>query len=546
MTLLGVDDLTIRYPGAAQPAVEGLSFSVSAGDALGIVGESGSGKTQTALAIMGLLPANADVTGSIRFDGCELLGGSERVLNRFRARRIAMVFQDPSAALNPCLTIGRQLTRVLLAHRITRRDRAKAAAFALLERVRLPDPERQFGAYPHQLSGGMRQRAMIALALAADPEIIIADEPTTALDVTVQAEILTLLRELRASSGQALVLVTHDLGVIAQNSERMLVLHRGRRLEEGRTRDVFREPAHAVTRTLLAAALRLDAPAPPDAPAAGAPVLEIANVSVSYGERRRRLRRTALSTVRDVTLAVGAGETLAIVGESGSGKTTLARAIVGLVPPDEGRVSVSGDALSPGLAGRTPHERRRVQMVFQDPLSSLDPAMKVRDILAEAVRLRRPGTDSPARGKVIRELLDRVRLDAALLDRKPHELSGGQAQRVAIARALAVDPVVLVCDEAVAALDGHVRVQVLEVLRAEQRSSGLSLVFITHDLAIVRRIAHRVAVMHAGRICELAGNRALFERPQHPYTRALMEAVPVPDPSVAPGGRPRPYPLVSS
>lgn len=550
MTLLRVEDLSVAYPGASRPVVAGLGLTVDPGDALGIVGESGSGKTQAALAIMGLLPAHARVTGSVRCDGSELLGQGERLLNRFRARRIAMVFQDPGTALNPCLTIGQQLRRVLLEHRLARRDRLRRVTLDLLDRVRLPDPERQLRSYPHQLSGGMRQRALIALALAAEPGLIIADEPTTALDVTVQAEILALLRELRAGLGLALVLITHDLGVIAQNAERMLVMQRGRLLEQGRTQDLFRNPSHPHTREMIRAAPRLDEPGPATAsgPEPPVPLLDVENVSVSFKDARRgRLRRKpALPAVTGVSLVLGRGETLAIVGESGSGKTTLARAIVGLVRPDAGRVTLNGAALAAELGARSPDERRRVQMVFQDPVASLDPAMQVRDILAEPLRLRRPHAEADEKEVLenIRELLRRVRLDEALLERAPHELSGGQAQRVAIARALAVEPLVLICDEAVAALDARVRRQILELLRAEQAATGLSLIFITHDLAVVRQFGHRVVVMYAGRVCEVADNRSLFAHPRHPYTRALMDAVPVPDPAVLPraGAGPRAAP----
>jgi peptide/nickel transport system ATP-binding protein len=531
MTLLAVEGLRIEYPGAAQPAVDGLDLAMTAGDALGLVGESGSGKSQTALAIMGLLPRSARVTGSVRFDGCELLGQDEKMLNRFRARRIAMVFQDPQQALNPYLTIGRQLGRVLREHKMVRRDKLEATAIGLLERVELPEPERQLRSFPHQLSGGMRQRAMIALALAAGPDVLIADEPTTALDVTVQAQILALLRRLRADSGIALLLITHDLGVIAQNSERMVVMREGRVLERGTTRDVFRNATHAHTRKLIAAAPRLDTPVeiapPPDG--AGTPLLEVNELRVSFGARRaRRLRLTA---VAGINLFLRAGETLAIVGESGSGKTTLARAIVGLVAPDAGEIRFRGARLAARVQARRPEIRRELQMVFQDPVASLDPAMTVEAAIAEPLGVHYPGLDRAGRAGRIRTLLARTGLPENLLGRYPHQLSGGQAQRVAIARALAPEPRVLVCDEAVAALDGTVRAEVLELLRREQARTGLALIFITHDLGVVRQVSHRVLVMHRGRVCEEAGNPAIFEAPAHPYTRALLDAVPVPDPA---------------
>ncbi|HEX7062655.1 MAG TPA: ABC transporter ATP-binding protein [Woeseiaceae bacterium] len=530
--LLEVDNLAVRYRGSPQPAVAGVSFSLGRGESLGMVGASGSGKTQTALAIMGLLPAHAEVSGSVRCDGAELLGLPERELNRFRARRIGMVFQDPASALNPCLTIGRQLALVLCTHGVARRGRWRPAAAALLERVRLPEPQRLLDVYPHQLSGGMRQRAMIALALAAEPDLLIADEPTTALDVTVQAGILAVLRELEARAGIGLLLITHDLGVIAENTERMLVLHGGRCVEAGRTADVFRASAAPHTRALIAAAPRLDGPQARRSPRDGQPpLLALEHVTVSYADGAGRARMAA----EDVSLTVARGETLGIVGESGSGKTTLARAITGLRAPDAGRVTLAGAVLPAAARDRPPALRRRVQMVFQDPAGSLDPAMTVREILDEPLRYAESRRDKATRAAAAAALLARVRLDATLLERRPHELSNGQAQRVALARALACDPAVLVCDEAVAALDGTARAEILSLLAHEQEATGLALVFITHDLAVVRGIAHRIAVMQAGRICELADAESLFRQPRHPYTRALLDAVPVPDPDARRG-----------
>ena len=529
MSLLEVEGLRVSYRGAARPAVDGLDLSLHAGDALGLVGESGSGKSQTALAIMGLLPRRARVSGSVRFDGCELLGQGEALLNRFRARRLAMVFQDPQQALNPYLTIGQQLGRVLREHGIAPRGQLTAAALGLLERVGLPEPPRQLRSFPHQLSGGMRQRAMIALALAGEPEVLIADEPTTALDVTVQAQILALLRRLRADSGIALLLITHDLGVIAQNSERVLVVRDGRVLEHGRTADVFRAPAHAHTRELLDAAPRLDAPVKlsPAPQAAALPLLEIEGLRVSYRGRRQ----ARVEAVAGVSLSLAASETLAVVGESGSGKTTLARAIVGLVAPDAGVIRFRGTILPPRVAARRPEVLRKLQMVFQDPVASLDPAMSVQAAIEEPLRVHEPRLKGAERSARIRGLLERTGLSETLLGRLPHELSGGQAQRVAIARALAHEPGILVCDEAVAALDGTARAEVLALLRREQARSGLAIIFITHDLAVVRQVSHRVLVMQRGRVCETAGNPAIFETPAHPYTRALLDAVPAPEPA---------------
>ncbi|MEX2126417.1 MAG: ABC transporter ATP-binding protein [Woeseia sp.] len=540
MTLLEVKGLTIAYAGAREPAVDRLSFAVNAGESLGLVGESGSGKTQTALGILGLLPPQAKVGGQVLFDGVDLLGKGVKILNRYRARRVAMVFQDPQQALNPYLTIGEQLRRVLLEHRIVRARDTRQRAFELLRRVGLPDAERQYRAWPHQLSGGMRQRAMIALALSCEPELLIADEPTTALDVTLQAQVLQLLQKLRAESGIALMLITHDLGVVAGNCGRMLVLHHGRMLEQGLTTTVFQSPVQEITRAMLAATVSVDDPAPPAPAASGSPpVLSVDKLEVTFSDTRFGWRpQTAHSAVRGVTFSLGAGETVAVVGESGSGKTTVARAIVGLALKGRGTVSLSGESLAGRVRFRPLDQRRDLQMVFQDPVASLDPAMKVGRIIAEPVELHEPRLGRAEYDQRVVAVLGRVGLDDSLLQRFPHELSGGQAQRVAIARALVLEPKVLICDEAVVALDGTVRRAVLDLLQAEQRRSGLSLLFITHDLAVVRQISHRVLVMYMGRICEHADNDALFRRPRHPYTRALMDAVPVADPTRGP--RPAP------
>jgi oligopeptide/dipeptide ABC transporter ATP-binding protein len=535
MSLLDVKGLTISYPALAEPVVDSLDLSIERGEALGLVGESGSGKTQTALAIMGLLAPHATVEGQVLFDGFALSGRTPKFLNRFRARRLAMVFQDPQQALNPYLQIGEQLKRVLLEHRIVNRRAARARVLELLRRVRLPDAERQYRSYPHQLSGGMRQRAMIALALACEPELLIADEPTTALDVTVQAQVLNLLKELRAETGIALLLITHDLGVVAENCERMLGMHRGRLLEQGSTRTVFRNPLQQRTKQMLAAAARLDH-APPDRPPVSTlPVLLVEGISVRFREaptgwQRQRSR----GVVRQLSFSLAAGETLGIVGESGCGKTSLARALVGLVAANAGSVSLSGERLAARVAHRSPGERRNLQMVFQDPVASLSPAMKVGSIIAEPVALHEPELSLEERNDRVAAVLRRAGLDQSLLQRFPHELSGGQAQRVAISRALVLQPKVLICDEAVAALDGTVRRSILDLLAAEQRRSGLSLVFITHDLAVVRQISHRVLVMYMGGIAELADNEKLFARPRHPYTRALLSAVPQADPERVP------------
>ena len=526
MSLLEVEDLSIRYGGRA--AVDGVSFAIDRGECVGLVGESGSGKSQTALAIPGLLPRDAAASGSVRYASAELLGAGEAALDEIRARRVAIVFQDPAQALNPFVPLGRQLEYVVLRHGLAPPEAAPQHAVEMLARVGLPDPERQARAYPHELSGGMRQRAMLALALIAGPELLIADEPTTALDVTVQAQILELLESLRDDT--ALLLITHDLGIVAGRAERVVVLEKGRVVETGATRDVFTAPAHPHTQALLAAAPRLDRPPPPVAKR-GNELLTVDKLSVSYALGRAG----ELDAVCDVDLSVAAGETVAIVGESGSGKSSLVRAVLGLVPARAGRITFAGLAVPADLKQRARHLRRDLALVFQDPAGSLDPQMRVADIVAEPLPVHEPDMSATTRRRHVITTLAQLGLGDEFLSRYPHQLSGGQAQRVAIARALILKPKVLVCDEAVAALDGTVREEILAQLGRVQRDTGLAIIFITHDLAVVRAISHRVLVMYMGRVVELAGNERLFGEPLHPYTRALLAAVPVPDP-LAPGG----------
>jgi oligopeptide/dipeptide ABC transporter ATP-binding protein len=533
MSLLEIDALTIRYADSPAPAVSDLNVVIERGEAIGIVGESGSGKTQTAMAIMGLLPANAGVSGSIRFDGTELRGATPTVLNRYRACRIAMVFQDPRTALNPYVRIGKQLRRVLLEHKMCGGAEADVRTLDMLQKVGLPDPERQFRAFPHELSGGMRQRAMIGAALIGEPDLLVADEPTTALDVTVQAQILRLISDLHAETNSALLLITHDLGVVAGNCERVVVMDKGCMVEEGSTREVFSAPVSSRTEALLSSAPRIDSEVMSKSIDTDAdPVLEIEDIAVSFRGRRSSWGER-LHAVKPMSLSLGECETVAVVGESGSGKTSLARAVLGLLPADAGRVSFLGRALPSHVGARRNNVRRHLQMVFQDPLASLNPAMSVREIVAEPLRIHEPGMKKEERNRGVDTMLTRVGLEAELAGRYPHELSGGQAQRVAIARSLILQPKVLICDEAVAALDGTVQHEILKLLLTEQANSGLSLIFITHDLAVVRQISHRVLVMYMGRLCEIAENEALFRRPRHPYTKAVLSSVPVIDPDAS-------------
>ena len=529
MSLLDVTGLTIQYD--EQKVVDGVDLFVERGESVGLVGESGSGKSQSALAILGLLPARAVVSGSIEFDGRQILGADNAMLDSLRARRIGIVFQDPMQALNPYLRIGTQLRQVLLAHGLADGAAADARVTDMLARVGLPDPERQFRAYPHELSGGMRQRVMIASALIAGPDLLIADEPTTALDVTVQAQILDLLEEIRDDT--ALLLITHDLGIVAGHCEHMIVLQKGRVVEAGPTTSVFASPRHEHTRTLLEAAPRVDRGEVP-APVDGRTLLAVDAASVRYRERGG----ATLEAVNDVSFTVRQGETVAVVGESGSGKSSLVRAMLGLVPMASGRVVYAGEPLEGPLQHRAREQRRDLQLVFQDPVSALNPQMRVQAIVEEPLLVHEKRVARAGRFTRVIAMLEKVGLETAFLQRYPHELSGGQAQRVAIARALVLEPRILVCDEAVAALDGSVRQQVLELLRSVQDETGLSIIFISHDLAVVRSISHRVLVMYAGRLVEVARNAALFESPLHPYTRALIDSVPVPDPVVAPKSAP--------
>lgn len=536
MTLLNVSDLSIQYRRSQRPVVDGLSFSIAKGESVGLAGESGSGKTQTALAIMGLLPAAASATGSICYAGQELLGASKRELNKIRPRRIAMVFQNPGSALNPYLRIGVQLRRILLQHDLASGTESKERVIRMLARMGLPDPQRQYAAYPHQLSGGMRQRVMIASALLAEPELLIADEPTTAIDATVQAQILHLLYDLRKEMDMALLLITHDLGVIAGHCERMLVLEDGRLLEQGMTPEVFENAANPRVRAMLAAVRDRPGLAPKFHNTERNAVLEVAGLSVSYIERHpdRFWGNTELVAVQPLDMGVRPGETLAIVGESGCGKTSLARAILGLVSARSGSVGFFGHDLSLQLRQRSNAQRRQMQLVFQNPVASLDPAMRVRAAITEPLKIHEPKLDPEERQQRVVNMLERVNLDSELLDRFPHELSGGQAQRVAIARALIIKPALLICDEAVTSLDGPVRQEVLALLAEEQRRTALSIIFISHDLDVVRQISHRVLVMYMGRVLEATDTAQLFSKPLHPYSRALIDCIAVPDPNQRP------------
>jgi peptide/nickel transport system ATP-binding protein len=543
--LLEVRHLEVAFPVAGRwlPVVRDASLTIHRGEMLGLVGESGSGKTLTALSVLRLVPPGARLAGSIRLDGEDLLALPEPALRRIRGGRVGMIFQEPMTALNPVYTIGFQVAEAVRAHGRVSRRQALAEAVRLLDLVALPDARRRLGDYPHQLSGGQRQRVMIAMALACRPDLLLADEPTTALDVTLQAQILELLERLRRDLGLAVLLITHDLGVVAETCDRVVVMHAGQVVEEADVDTLFRAPAHPYTRGLLAAVPRLGAPPAPGGTregrgaaasalvtAAASALVEIEGLRKEYPVRRGLFQRRH-GTVRaldGVDLAVRRGESLALVGESGSGKTTLGRCMIRLVEPTSGRVRFDGEDLTALAPRELRRRRRRFQMVFQDPYGSLDPLQRVEEIVGEPLAVH--GGPRRERAGRVEELLESVGLGTAMASRFPHELSGGQRQRVGIARALASGPDLLVADEPISALDVSVRAQVLDLLAGLKERLGLTLVLIAHDLAAVEQVADRVAVMYLGRMVELGAREAVFARPLHPYTVSLLSAAPVPEP----------------
>ena len=528
-SLVDVRDLSVEF--GELRAVDGLSFRLERSAALALVGGSGSGKSTVASALLGLhRGAGARVGGSVTVAGVDVRQASDDALRRLRGAKAAMVFQDPLSSLDPYYAIGDQIAEVYRVHTRTSRRAARARAVDVLDRVGIPDARRRARSRPHEFSGGMRQRALIAMALACEPELLIADEPTTALDVTVQAQILDLLHTLREETGMGLLLVTHDVGVAAESVDEVLVMRHGRVVEHGPVGAVLRAPAQPYTRALLDAVPRVDAPRAPSR-ASGEVVLEATGLRREFGRGKR-----AFAAVDDVSVTIRRGETLCIVGESGSGKTTLGRMLVGLLEPTAGEVRYEGHT----RAGVRP----AVQMVFQDPVSSLNPRRTVGESIADPLRAR--GTESRVLGRGgergrdegrirgrVAELLERVGLEAAHYDRYPHEFSGGQRQRVGIARALAADPRVIVCDEPVSALDVTTQAQVVALLGELQRELGLALVFVAHDLAVVRQVSDRVAVMRRGRLVESGPSDEVYDHPQDPYTKHLLAAVPALDPDLA-------------
>ncbi|MFE5767692.1 dipeptide ABC transporter ATP-binding protein [Streptomyces sp. NPDC056485] len=521
--LVEVTDLTVDFPvgetGTSVRAVDQVSFTLEPGAALGIVGESGSGKSTVAAALLGLhRGTGARLGGSVRVGGTDVGAASAAELRTLRGGTAAMVFQDPLSSLDPYYAVGDQIAEVYRVHADASRRAARARAAEVLDRVGIPDAVRRARARPHEFSGGMRQRALIAMALACEPRLLIADEPTTALDVTVQAQILELLHGLREERGLALLLVTHDVGVAAHSVEGLLVMRDGAAVERGPVGQVLSAPSDPYTRDLLAAVPRLDSPRPPREPTpaagtdAGVPVVEAVSLRREFGRGKRRV-----AAVGGVSLSVRAGETLGIVGESGSGKSTLGRMLVGLLEPGSGQVRHDGRASAGVVPG--------VQMVFQDPASSLNPRRSVGESIADPLRAAGERDEAAIRARV-GELLVRVGLEAGHHDRYPHEFSGGQRQRVGIARALAPRPRLIVCDEPVSALDVTTQAQVTALLAELQRELGIALVFIAHDLAVVRQVSDRVAVMRGGLVVEEGPVDEVYDRPRHAYTRQLLAAVP--------------------
>ena len=521
--LLEVDHLSVRF--GASTVVDDVSFSIAAGEKFALVGESGSGKSITALSVLRLVDA-ATSTGAIRFDGTDLMTQTERQMRGLRGAQIGMIFQEPMTALNPLYTVGNQIGEVLELHQALRPNAARARAIELLARTGIPEPERRVDAYPHELSGGQRQRAMIAMALACKPRLLICDEPTTALDVTIQAQILALLEELQREMGMALLFITHDLNLVARFSDRVGVMERGKLVESGITTEVFGRPQHPYTQRLLATRpQRLVQPV-----TAGAPVLvEARAAEVQFAIPTGWFSKRQFRAVKQATLQLRRGETLGIVGESGSGKTTLGMALLALQPLASGEVWLDGARIDNAERAALRAMRKRMQVVLQDPFASLSPRLTVGQIVDEGLALHHPELSRAQREQKVLAMLDEVGLSAAngvhgVLQRYPHEFSGGQRQRIAIARAVVLSPEILVLDEPTSALDVSVQQQVLALLVELQQRHGMSYVFISHDLAVIRAMAHRVMVMRNGDVVEEGETLALFDAPQQPYTRELMAA----------------------
>lgn len=557
--VLSVRNLTtsFRAEGGWKQVVRDISFDIAPRETVAIVGESGSGKSVTSLSIMRLLDENASrIEGSIELEGRDLLSLSEEEMRQVRGNQIAMIFQEPMTSLNPILTIGKQISEAISLHQNVSAASAKEEAIHLLEKVRIPHASDRYNDYPHKFSGGMRQRVMIAMALASKPRLLIADEPTTALDVTIQGEILDLIKTLQDEEGMSVLFITHDMGVVAEVADRTIVMFRGDSVESGATEDIFLRGKHNYTRALIAAVPQLGTMGESDLPMrfpqievttgkreeprkvidtvarAQQPILRVKGLTTRFDIRSGILRQKsgAVHAVEDLSFDLHGGETLSLVGESGCGKSTTGKSIMRLLPQAAGSVLLEGEDMMSLSAARLRAKRRCIQMVFQDPYASLNPRMSIGSAVMEPFLQHRLGNSTQAREKA-EGLLIKVGLSADMMNRFPHEFSGGQRQRIAIARALMLDPKVIVADEAVSALDVSVKAQVCNLILDLQESLNLSFLFISHDMAVVERVSHRVAVMYLGEIVEIGPRQAIFDNPQHPYTQKLIAAVPIPDPA---------------
>jgi len=557
-TLLDIQNLTLsfRSENGWVQVLNDVSLQVKQREILSVVGESGSGKSMTALSTLRLLPArDAKLGGRIMFGGKDLVAASEQQMQRIRGREIAMIFQEPMSALDPVFTVGHQITETLQRHfKVSAKD-AHEQAVAALDAVGIASPRHVVTLYPTSLSGGMRQRVMIAMALACKPKLLIADEPTTALDVTIQAQIIDLIKKLQREEGMSVLFITHDMGVVAEVADRTAVMYEGRIVESGTTQDIFTQAKHPYTRSLLAAVPHLGSMKGVERPmrfpvvdrttglsdtprqtgetvTVGTPVLEVKNLTTRFNVRGGLFSRvrSRVHAVENVSFSVQPGETLALVGESGCGKSTTGRSVMRLTEPMHGSVKLDGEDFLALNATQLKERRKRIQMVFQDPFSSLNPRMTVGGVVAEPLLVNGMATRTEAREKVL-HLLEQVGLRPEWERRYPHEFSGGQRQRICIARALAMEPSIIVADESVSALDVSVKAQVINLMLDLQERMKLAYLFISHDMAVVERVSHRVAVMYLGEIVEIGPREAIFGNPQHPYTQRLLAAVPIPDPA---------------